>query len=900
VYVDHDTLITSAQDIADALNKQKFGATIQKDAGKAFAALNQTTGRSTFKVEGICCSSEIPAIQKIVKPLPGVKDIKINVTTRTVYVDHDTLITSAQDIADALNKEQFGATIKKDAKKALTEKNFVVTNIPMIAEYVESTLLLAGTALDYDKRKAILQNVFSMYDSKQVKNYLLVSNNIIKVDHNPSKIKASDITDAINKMDDQIHISVLSDGEKEGTWVTPQLEDDIEEIDKHKSRVNPYVAFCGLFWVISMFSMIGGNWEYLQYVALLSVALGLPSIAKKSYRTLRRWQFDVNCLMLIAALGAVALQEFTEAAAVTFLFSISEWLETRATAKARNALAAIVQLRPERANLVLEGNATRIVRASDVPVQSLVSVRTGDKVPCDGIVIQGNSQIDESSLTGESRPVQKSCDDTVSGGTINVGMTQLLIRTTSTADDSAVSRLIRLVEEAQANQSETEMFINNLAKFYTPLVILVALSMMTFPWIAGKEVGQLWTMNGLITLVVACPCALIISTPVTYVAGLATAAQRGIVIKGGATLEALGKVGKICFDKTGTLTKGEFSLVHFNMIGDQYQRKQAMEYLMAMESPSSHPLATALVAAARNEGVITAPEHLVVQDHTILPGEGVKAIINEQAVYVGNTRLIKRLGLLDTIAPDVISSTQQWAAVGGTVGFLCIQSNVICSYSVADSVRPESHEVLSLLRTKFNIETIMLTGDNRDAAKVIGTQVGLSAEEIKSELLPKEKLDIVAGFKTESESATRSFLQTRRRYVLMCGDGVNDAPALACANVGVAMGAGAALAMETADVTLMDSNLTKLYYSIKLGRRVTRTIYENVIFSIVVKAIVLGLTVAGMSTLWMAIITDVGAMLIVTLNGMKLLRTPEKKKMVEKDIEEHLDQVITEPSAPLS
>ena len=270
----------------------------------------------------------------------------------------------------------------------------------------------------------------------------------------------------------------------------------------------------------------------------MSVACGLPSIGIKAFRTLRRFQFDTNVLMASAAVGALALQDFTEAAAVTFLFSISEWLEVRATTRARSALSDIVHLRPDRANLIHPiTKEVMLVPASAVPVGSLVSIRTGDKVPCDGVVMEGNSSVNESSLTGESRPVRKGPNDPVAGGTINSGSTELVVRTTSTADNSAVARLIRLVEEAQANRSPTEKLVDEFAKLYTPLVLLAAICMCSIPWVFGHDVGRQWTYNGLVLIVVACPCALIISTPVTYVAGLAATAQRGVLIKGGAHLE---------------------------------------------------------------------------------------------------------------------------------------------------------------------------------------------------------------------------------------------------------------------------------------------------------------------------------------------------------------------------
>lgn len=316
--------------------------------------------------------------------------------------------------------------------------------------------------------------------------------------------------------------------------------------------------------------------EKLKYCGLLSVFFGIPPIAKKAYRTLRRCQFDANCMMLTAAFGALALGEFDEAASVAFLFAISEFLEGRATSRARTALREIINIRPDSANVVNEETReiTIDIPTDRVKVGTLVSVRPGDKVPCDGTVEDGSSLLNESSLTGEGRPVAKNERDEVFGGTINVGHSPLFVRTTSTVEDSAVSRLISLVEEAQANRSPTEALVDSFAKKYTPTVIFMATLMCTIPWAWGTEVGRYWALNGLIIIVVACPCALTISTPVTYSAGLAATAQQGVIVKGGARLEALGKVKKVVFDKTGTLTKGKFELSELNPIGDKYSREE--------------------------------------------------------------------------------------------------------------------------------------------------------------------------------------------------------------------------------------------------------------------------------------------------------------------------------------
>ena len=365
--------------------------------------------------------------------------------------------------------------------------------------------------------------------------------------------------------------------------------------------------------------------------------------------------------------------------------------------------------------------------------------------------------------------------------------------------------------------------------------------------------------------------------------------------------QALGKVKKIAFDKTGTLTMGQFALLHLNTFSDQYTREEILQRLTLMEERASHPLAQAIVQAAKNERICI-PKGMKVKDHTQIPGEGVMGEVDGKTIFVGNVRLFCRLGLFDGLSLEQLQSAEEWASIGGTVGFMSVEgSGIICSYCVADSVRPESAQVVATLG-EHGIDVMMLTGDNSDAANAIGKQVGLSADHVRSNLLPEDKLTLVNQFKEEnSTNKIYCFNPCQsRRLVLMCGDGVNDAPALAAADVGVAMGAGAALVMETSDVTLLDSELDKLVYSLRMGRRVIRKIRENVIFSVVVKAIVVGFALAGNAQLWAAIASDVGAMLIVTLNGMMLL--PKRKKDAqptnddwpsvdpEKDVEEpHTD-----------
>ncbi|KAL9189006.1 hypothetical protein ACHAXT_011496 [Thalassiosira profunda] len=849
-------------------------------ARPAVEEVTSRIGRSQFVSNDICCASEIPQVEAILGPLKGVVEVSVNPTTKTVYVDHEVDLISATGIANALNKEGFGATIKMDAAIAIDQLAGIPTDVFVDSTFDLTVVLKETSERDKEKIAGVMRACLDQkFSEKQIKSVSLnEAERVLAVKHNPYYLTASGIVDALASH--LFEVQMLSDGSADGMWALSLMKVDTHDtIEQQSSTVRWTVVLSGVFWIISMFSYIGGNWEYLKYVALVSVAVGLPPIAIKALRTLRRLHFDVNCMMAFAVIGALPLQDYTEAAAVTFLFGISEYLESRATARARNALSAIVCLRPERANVINPLTKDIVVLpASSVAVGSVVSVRAGDKIPCDGIVQEGKSSVDESSLTGENRPVSKSPGMAVSGGTINAGNTQLVVKTTATSNDSAVSRLIRLVEEAQSNRSDTEKYVDSFAKIYTPIVVLAALCMVTIPWAWGSDVGKFWAKNGLITIVIACPCALIISTPVVYVAGLAACAQKGVVIKGGQHLESVGRVKSVAFDKTGTLSEGVFALLNLEVVGSTRSRKEVLQYLALMESVASHPLANAIAKGARNEQ-IEVPKWPM-KNHTLLPGEGISANVGGKAVWVGNRKLFERLNLYDDLSTETAAMTEKWEHSGGTVGFIGIEGEgVVGAYCVADKVREEAQDVVHKLQN-LGIDITMLTGDQRPAALGIGSQVGLSEEEIKSGLLPEDKLTEISAMVKENGLEKKWW--RAKRTAMMIGDGVNDAPALALADVSVAMGEGAALAMETADCALLDSNLEKLLYLVKMGRRVLRTIIENVVFSIAVKAIVLGFTLAGRSSLWAAIGSDVGAMLLVTLNGMKLL--PSSRKMKRNDL----------------
>jgi Cd2+/Zn2+-exporting ATPase len=512
--------------------------------------------------------------------------------------------------------------------------------------------------------------------------------------------------------------------------------------------------------------------DYLKYFGLISVAFGIPSVAKKAFRTLKRKHFDANCMMVTAAIGSVCLQEYDEAASVSFLFAISEYLEEQATKRATKALDSIINMRPDHAHLILDEKKDDmiIVPVNDLKIGDLVNVRTGDQIPSDGIVVEGTSQIDESSLTGESTLLTKQPGDAVSGGTINAGMSPLKIRIVSLVEDSAVSRLVRLVEESASNRSPTEQIVDAFAKSYTPAVIIIAILMCTVPWFINVDTGKQWMLNGLILVVIACPCALTISTPVTYAAGLAATAQKGIIVKGGAKLEALGSIKTVMFDKTGTLTEGKFRLNQLETVGTKKSRREVVSLLAIMEAPSCHPLAASLVNAAKAEGIEKSPD-VEVLNHSILQGEGVTALVDGERVYVGNESLFQRLGMYSRLGNDIKEKANNWNEDGGTVGYLGINGvGIVGMFCVSDGVRPEARNVVTSL-IQDGVKVMMLTGDGDGAARAVANKVGVSMDYVQSRLSPDAKLHCVAS--ELGLSKRKSTLFSKKRLLLFVGDGVN-------------------------------------------------------------------------------------------------------------------------------
>ena len=605
-----------------------------------------------------------------------------------------------------------------------------------------------------------------------------------------------------------------------------------------------------------------GTWAGLNtsivvglYVA--AIALGGWNIARKGFHALRTFSLDMNFLMTVAVMGAAAIGEWLEGATVIFLFSVAELLESAATGKARRAIRSLMKLSPLTAAIRTDAAGGAEAEDRRVPVESvqvgtLIVVKPGDKIPLDGVVREGSSSVDQAPITGESMPVAKAPGDIVFAGTINLDGA-LEVEVTAEASDTTLARIIHMVEAAQAKRAPVQQTVDRFARIYTPSVVAAAVLMMTAPTLIWGEAFGTWFYRALVLLVVACPCALVISTPVTIVSALARAAREGILIKGGAYLERAGHIDKMIFDKTGTLTEGVPRVVDTIALNGMV-KEDVLRVAAAVESQSEHPLAQAVIEKARGYR-FQMSEAASFRSHA---GKGAQASVDGRTYYMGSHRFFDESGLC---TPDIAERIDEVEHGGQTAVLLWTDSEPLALLAVADSLRTGGVKVIEELRSLGIRDIEMLTGDNRITAEGVAAQLGIDT--VHAELLPEQKVGIVEESLEDHKT------------VAMVGDGVNDAPALAAASVGIAMGtAGTDQALETADIALMGDDLSKLPVLLRLARSALTTIKQNVAFSIVVKGAVLALTPFGIATLWMAVAADMGASLIVILSGMRMLRLP--------------------------
>ena len=586
----------------------------------------------------------------------------------------------------------------------------------------------------------------------------------------------------------------------------------------------------------------------LALLALSTIAGGWY-VVPRALRAARNRALDMNFLMSLAAAGAWIIGEQTEAAATLFLFAVAELLEAYSMDRARTAIKALMDLAPAEASVRRGGTETR-VPVGDVQVGETVVIRPGEKIAVDGQVISGRSGVNQAPITGESMPVDKAPGAEVFAGSLN-GQGALEVRSTKPSRNTTLARIIHAVEEAQASRAPTQTFVDRFARVYTPAVVLLAILIAVVPPLAALGDWTTWVYRALTMLVVACPCALVISTPVSIVSGLAGAARNGVLIKGGAYLEAAGAVTTVCFDKTGTLTEGRPAVTDVVAL-DGRTPDEVLRLAASVERHSEHPLARAVREHASSVGISAWDS----RDFEALVGRGARAAVRGETVYLGNERLAVDLQVRSA---DAKRALERFEREGKTAVLVAMESQALGVIAIADQVRPEAAQALAALHAVGVRRTIMLTGDNAGTARAVAEQLGV--DEYRAELLPDDKVRVVHE------------LQRRGERVAFVGDGVNDAPALAAASVGVAMGAaGTDVALETADIALMGDDLSRLAFAMRLSRGTLRIIKQNIWFSIGVKAVFLVLAVSGWATLWMAVAADMGASLLVVMNGLRALR----------------------------
>ncbi len=589
------------------------------------------------------------------------------------------------------------------------------------------------------------------------------------------------------------------------------------------------------------------NYFLAEILFLIVVGISGYSIILKAFKLLIRKKISINLLITIATIGAFLIDHGEEGAAVMFLFYIAEFLEEYAAERARRSIASLLKLAPEVAK-VKKGDKIVTLHVHEVNVGDIIVVKPGDKIPLDGIVVKGYSTVNQAPITGESIPVVKTVGDFVYAGTINEEG-YLEIKVTRKSNETLLSKIVRLVEEAQRKKSRTEIFINRFAKYYTPLIIILALLVMFIPTLIFKLPFEEWFYRGLVLLVVACPCALAISTPVSMVSAITSAARNGVLIKGGNYVEEIGKASTFVFDKTGTLTKGTLK-VHNVITFNNFNADELVRIAASLEMKSNHPIAKAIVEYAKEKNL----KLYNVYEFKSYTGKGITGYIDGELYLIGNKTLFEEMNI--EIPTNIVDEVKKR---GETVVFVGNRNTLLGAILLADTIREHAFELIRELK-KNKIKTVMLTGDNKTVAEVVAKKLGI--DEYYYELLPEDKVRIVEN------------LTKRYGNVVMVGDGINDAPALAKANVGIAMGhTGTDIAIESADIVLMHDELLKINYLIKLSKKTMQIIKQNITASITIKGSLGLLALFGKTSLWLAVaIGDMGLSLAVILNALRLGR----------------------------
>ena len=652
------------------------------------------------------------------------------------------------------------------------------------------------------------------------------------------------VQNATNLVEDNVKVSSMN--------AQHHNEDHHHNID-NVENIKKLLIIGGLIYLFAIILPVNKYIKIILFV--ISYFIVGKDVLVSAYKNIRAGEFfDENFLMGIATIGAFLVGEYTEAVAVMLFYQVGELFQEMAVNKSRKSISDLMNIKPDFANLKVE-NEIKKVLPEEVNVNDLILVKPGEKVPLDGIIIEGTSTGDTAALTGESLPREFGVGDEILSGTVN-NNGLLTIKVTKVFSDSTVSKILDLVQNASSKKSKTEKFITKFARYYTPIIVGVALLVATVPpFVLGNGTFYEWFYRALIFLVVSCPCALVISIPLGFFGGIGAASKNGILIKGGNYLEALDKVDTVIMDKTGTITKGTFKVVEINVKNDKISKEKLLEYVADVESFSNHPIAKSVVEEYEKNGQKVIKESIKKYDE--ISGYGISAELDDTNILVGNNKLME----LEKIEYDFIESI-------GTTIYVAIDREYAGNIVIADQIKEDSVNAVKALKNQGISNIVMLTGDNRNIANDIAKKVGIN--EVYSELLPNEKVDKVEEIFAKKEN--------KDGKVLFVGDGINDAPVLARVDIGVAMGGvGSDAAIEAADVVIMTDELSKISDAIKIAKKTKKIVWQNIIFALSVKAIVLLLGILGLSTMWEAVFADVGVALIAVLNSTRVLNMKLEK-----------------------
>jgi len=770
-----------------------------------------------YRIDELDCPDCAAKVEKVAGKVSGVSGVRIDFTR--------CMLSAQVESPEALERLQqtiasLGYTI------AVTQGD------PNKPEQMQTQLQVEG--MDCAEEKALVEKAFADLPGLERFEINLVSQRLTLM-HDPERLPVAQL------------IAILADvGLVARPFGTAQKQSSFWR--RHGKTLSTLLA--GLFTSLGLllhWLAEAGTWE--KGLFALAIISGGWFIVRKGLAAARHGVLDMNVLMSVAVIGALFIDAWDEAAMVVFLFALAQVLEGRAMDRARNAVQSLMELAPPIARVLCNGKETSIV-AEQVQVGDIFRLRPGEKIPLDGEVVEGHSAVNQAPITGESIPVEKEPGDTVYAGSIN-GQGSLDVQVTRLASDTTLAHIIHLIEEAQAARAPSQAFVDRFARIYTPVVLVLALIIATVPPLMLEAPFSDWFYRALVLLVIACPCALVISTPVAIVSGLARGARAGVLIKGGMHLENAGRLRALAIDKTGTLTEGSpkvQTVIPLNETPEQ----ELLRIAASLESRSEHPLALAIRDHAQQAGI----ESAEVEGFQALSGLGVEGRIEGVTYLLGNHRLIEERGIC---IPEVESRLEDWEHQGRTVVIIASNKQVLGMISIADSIRSEAQSAMAALKQLGIEEITMLTGDNQGTARAIAQSLDIDGTQ--AELMPVDKVQAVQD------------LVQRYEHVGMVGDGINDAPAMAVSTTGIAMGAaGTDAALETADLVLMGDDLSRLPFAIRLSRATLRSIRQNIILAVGLKVIFLALAIPGYATLWMAVFADMGASLLVIANSLRLLR----------------------------